>query len=105
MLDQFNGHVTDMLNSFTSHINLLNAKRNEIVNYIGNSATEGLWKRILDNISSHTSTKLSNITELTNEKKQEIENLSDDKKSEINILRQDVINNIGLSDDDNYRKL
>ena len=103
MLEQFNRHVTDMLNSFASHINLLNAKRNEIVNYIGDSVTEGLWKRILDNISSHTSTKLSNITELTNEKKREIENLSDDKKSEINILRQDVIDNIGLSDDSNYR--
>ena len=101
--EKYNEYLRDMLNAFNTHNNLLNDKKIEILNFLGNTQTEGLWKRIVDNINNHTVSKLNEVSSLSENKKEEIETLTTLKKKEINDLRQDVINNIGISNDSQYK--
>lgn len=100
---KYNGYIRDMLNAFNTHNTLLNDKKTEILNFLGNTQTEGLWKRILDNINNHTISKLNEVSTLTINKKEEIETLTVLKKKEINDLRQDVIDNIGITNISQYK--
>lgn len=100
---KYNGYIRDMLNAFNTHNTLLNDKKTEILNFLGNTQTEGLWKRILDNINDHTISKLNEVSTLTSNKKEEIETLTVLKKKEINDLRQDVIDNIGTTNTSQYK--
>ena len=100
---KYNGYLRDMLNAFNTHNNLLNDKKTEILNFLGNTQTEGLWKQILDNINNHTISKLNEVSTLTSNKKEEIETLTVLKKKEINDLRQDVIDNIGITNTSEYK--
>lgn len=101
--EKYNGFLRDMLNAFNTHNNLINDKKTEILNFLGNTQTEGLWKRILDNITNHTISKLNEVSTLTSNKKEEIETLTVLKKKEINDLRQDVIDNIGITNTSQYK--
>ena len=101
--EKYNGYLRDMLNAFNTHNNLLNDKKIEILNFLGNTQTEGMWKKILDNINNHTISKLNEVSSLTGNKKEEIETLTVLKKKEINDLRQDVINNIGIDNTSFYK--
>ena len=101
--EKYNSYLRDMLNAFNTHNNLLNDKKNEILSFFGNTQTEGLWRKILDNINDHTIYKLNEVSTLTNNKKEEIETLTVLKKKEINDLRQDVIDNIGITNVSQYK--
>lgn len=101
--NQFSSHITDMLNSFTNHIDGLEQKKQSILTYIGNTENDGLWKQIKDDINAHNTSKLSEITNLTQDKKNEIEALTVTKKGEIEALREDVKANIGLTDEALYK--
>lgn len=100
---QFSSHITDMLNSFTNHIDGLEQKKQSILTYIGNTENDGLWKQIKDDINAHNTIKLGEITNLTQDKKNEIEALTVTKKGEIEALREDVKANIGLTDEALYK--
>lgn len=101
--NQFSSHITDMLNSFTNHIDGLEQKKQSILTYIGNTENDGLWKQIKDNINEHNDSKLQEITNLSRDKKNEIEALTVVKKGEIETLREDVKSNIGLTDNSLYK--
>ena len=101
--NQFSSHITDMLNSFTNHIDGLEQKKQAILTYIGNTGNDGLWKQIKDDINAHNTSKLGEITNLTQDKKNEIEALTVSKKGEIEALREDVKANIGLTDESTYK--
>lgn len=101
--NQFSSHITDMLNSFTNHIDGLEQKKQAILTYIGNTENDGLWKQIKDDINAHNTSKLGEITNLTQDKKNEIEALTVSKKGEIEALREDVKSNIGLTDEALYK--
>ena len=101
--NQFSSHITDMLNSFTNHIDGLEQKKQAILTYIGNTENDGLWKQIKDDINTHNTSKLGEITNLTQDKKNEIEALTVTKKGEIEALREDVKANIGLTDEATYK--
>lgn len=101
--NQFSSHITDMLNSFTNHIDGLEQKKQAILTYIGNTENDGLWKQIKDDINAHNASKLGEITNLTQDKKNEIEALTVSKKGEIEALREDVKANIGLTDEATYK--
>lgn len=101
--NQFSSHITDMLNSFTNHIDGLEQKKQSILTYIGNTENDGLWKQIKDDINAHNIIKLGEITNLTQDKKNEIEALTVTKKGEIEALREDVKANIGLTDEALYK--
>lgn len=101
--NQFSSHITDMLNSFTNHIDRLEQKKQAILTYIGNTENDGLWKQIKDDINTHNTSKLGEITNLTQDKKNEIEALTVTKKGEIEALREDVKANIGLTDEATYK--
>ena len=101
--NQFSSHITDMLNSFTNHIDGLEQKKQSILTYIGNTENDGLWKQIKDNINEHNDSKLQEITNLSRDKKNEIEALTVVKKGEIETLREDVKSNIGLTDNALYK--
>lgn len=101
--NQFSSHITDMLNSFTNHIDGLEQKKQAILTYIGNTENDGLWKQIKDDINAHNTSKLGEITNLTQDKKNEIEALTVSKKGEIEALREDVKANIGLTDEATYK--
>lgn len=101
--NQFSSHITDMLNSFTNHIDGLEQKKQSILTYIGNTENDGLWKQIKDDINAHNTSKLGEITNLTQDKKNEIEALTVSKKGEIEALREDVKANIGLTDEATYK--
>jgi len=101
--NQFSSHITDMLNSFTNHIDGLEQKKQAILTYIGNTENDGLWKQIKDDINAHNTSKLGEITNLTQDKKNEIEALTVVKKGEIEALREDVKANIGLTDEATYK--
>lgn len=101
--NQFSSHITDMLNSFTNHIDGLEQKKQAILTYIGNTENDGLWKQIKDDINAHNTSKLGEITNLTQDKKNEIEALTVTKKGEIEALREDVKANIGLTDEATYK--
>ena len=101
--NQFSSHITDMLNSFTNHIDGLEQKKQAILTYIGNTENDGLWKQIKDDINAHNTSKLGEITNLTQDKKNEIEALTVVKKGEIEALREDVKANIGLTDEALYK--
>ena len=101
--NQFSSHITDMLNSFTNHIDGLEQKKQAILAYIGNTENDGLWKQIKDDINAHNTSKLGEITNLTQDKKNEIEALTVTKKGEIEALREDVKANIGLTDEATYK--
>lgn len=101
--NQFSSHITDMLNSFTNHIDGLEQKKQSILTYIGNTENDGLWKQIKDDINAHNTSKLGEITNLTQDKKNEIEALTVTKKGEIEALREDVKANIGLTDEATYK--